>query len=86
MFRSLLRAAIAAFLMAPGLMAAEDSKTSPAETPRAPLVKLSVFPAKVELSGPRDEQRIGVVGEYADGRTWDLTRTAINFTDRKSVV
>ncbi len=40
------------------------------------LVKLAVYPAKIELTGPRDEQRIGIVGEYADGRSWDLTRTA----------
>ena len=37
----------------------------------------------LDLPGPdrfhwpvRDEQRIGIVGEYADGRTWDLSRTA----------
>jgi hypothetical protein len=30
----------------------------------------------VTLDGPRDEQRIGVLGEYADGRLWDLSRLA----------
>jgi hypothetical protein len=47
-----------------------------AEPPSVPLVKLSTYPAKIELTGPRDEQRIGIVGEYADGRTWDLAGIA----------
>ena len=41
-------------------------------TPRA----LKVFPAEVNLLGPRDSQRIGVLGEYADGRLRDLARKA----------
>jgi hypothetical protein len=46
------------------------------EPPQAALRALVVFPAKVELGGPRDEQRLVVLGEYADGRRWDLTRSA----------
>lgn len=38
--------------------------------------KLVVHPKEVKLVGPRDEQRLIVLGIWADGRTWDLTRTA----------
>jgi hypothetical protein len=38
--------------------------------------ELIVFPKDVKLSGPRDEQRLIVLGVWADGRQWDLTRTA----------
>lgn len=47
-----------------------------AEAPKAGLKTLTVYPATITLDGPRDEQRIGVVGEYADGRGWDLSRAA----------
>jgi len=47
-----------------------------AEPPSSALVKLVTYPEAIELTGPRDEQRLGVVGEFADGRTWELTRTA----------
>ncbi len=40
------------------------------------LQNLTIHPATIELTGPRDEQRIGIVGQYADGRTWDLSRSA----------
>ncbi len=46
------------------------------EAPAAALKSLTVHPAAIALDGPRDEQRIGVVGEYADGRAWDLSRAA----------
>lgn len=44
--------------------------------PTAALKTLSVFPPQVTLEGPRDEQRLIVLGIYADGRQWDLTRSA----------
>jgi hypothetical protein len=47
-----------------------------ANAPGSPLRALRVYPPKLNLSGPRDEQRLGVLGEYADGRQWDLSRTA----------
>ena len=47
-----------------------------AEPPSSALVKLVTYPEAIELTGPRDEQSLGVVGEFADGRTWELTRTA----------
>jgi len=56
-----------------------DANVNPvpqAETPRAPLRSLSVFPAKVDLDGPRAEQRLSVLGDYANGRRWDLSRQA----------
>ncbi len=46
------------------------------EPPKAALRSLVVYPSQVELQGPRDEQHLGVLGEYADGRSWELTRTA----------
>ena len=48
-----------------------------AEPPRAALNALVVFPAQVNLDGPRDEQRLIVLGDYADGRRWDLSREAV---------
>jgi hypothetical protein len=47
-----------------------------AEPPTAALKGLSVYPPKIELKGPRAEQRVGVLGEYADGRSWELTGSA----------
>jgi hypothetical protein len=47
-----------------------------AEPPKAALRSLTVFPAKIDLDGPRAEQRVVVLGEYADGRRWDLSRDA----------
>src|SRR5262245_11778406 len=44
--------------------------------PPAPLKALVVYPRPVELDGPRAEQRLGVLGEYADGRRRDLSREA----------
>jgi hypothetical protein len=74
MFRScIFRAALAMMFAGPGLLSAQETKVEP---PRSLLLKLSVYPLKIELTGPRDEQRIGVIGEYAEGRSWDLTRTA----------
>jgi Protein of unknown function (DUF1553)/Protein of unknown function (DUF1549) len=46
------------------------------ETPRAELTRLVVYPDKVELTGERAEQRLGVLAEYADGRQWDVSREA----------
>src|SRR5262249_36456143 len=36
----------------------------------------TVFPTAIDLDGPRAGQRIGVLGEYVDGRRWDLSRDA----------
>lgn len=47
-----------------------------AEPPKAALKVLTVYPTQVTLDGPRDEHRLGVLGEYADGRKWDLSRDA----------
>src|SRR5207302_1888662 len=35
-----------------------------------------VFPTRVDLTGPRDSQRLGVLAEYADGHWRDLSREA----------
>src|SRR5262249_32806167 len=42
--------------------------------PAAALRSLTLYPAAVTLSGPRDEQYLGVLGEYSDGQRRDLSR------------
>src|SRR5262249_8156853 len=52
------------------------SKSPPAPVPpKATLKTLTVYPTKISLDGPRAEQRVGVLGDYADGRAWDLGRS-----------
>lgn len=65
--------------------APQDRPPPKAESPRAALQKLTVFPEKIALNGPRDEQRLGVIGEYADGRRWDLSREATFSIDDEQV-
>lgn len=55
---------------------AQEKQSPVAEAPMAVLKGLRVYPEAVALDGPRDEQRVGVVGDYADGRSWDLARSA----------
>jgi hypothetical protein len=45
---------------------------------------LTVYPATVALVGPRAEQRVGVLGVFADGRQEDLSRVASFSVDTKS--
>lgn len=47
-----------------------------AEPPKAALRSVTVFPTSVVLDGTRAEQRLGLLGDYADGRSWELTRQA----------
>ncbi|MDB5312490.1 MAG: hypothetical protein JWO38_6692 [Gemmataceae bacterium] len=47
-----------------------------ADMPPGPAKELVVYPKEVKLSGPRDEQQLIVLGVWADGRKWDLTRAA----------
>jgi hypothetical protein len=49
------------------------SGAAPAQSPPAELV---VYPKQIKLTGPRDEQRLIVLGTWVDGRTRDLTRSA----------
>jgi hypothetical protein len=75
--RFILRGVFAVALSVPTIALGQPSQAPPrAEHPTAALRGLSVYPSHIALQGPRDEQRIGVLGEYADGRTWDLSRTA----------
>jgi hypothetical protein len=73
-----LSAFVLALLAGSPLLAAEPtSKPLPAPPPpQAPLRSLTVFPGRVSLDGPRAEQRLGVLGTYADGQQRDLTRAA----------
>src|SRR5262245_18706207 len=62
----------------PALLAA-DMPSPPvphAEPPSAALKALATYPASIDLDGARAEQRVGVLGEHADGRRWDLSRQA----------
>lgn len=54
---------------------------SAADIPGGPPRELVVYPQEVRLSGPRDEQRLVVVGVWPDGRKWDVTRVARITTD-----
>ncbi len=44
--------------------------------PRGSPKKLIVYPSQIALVGPRDEQRMIVLGVWPDGRQWDLTASA----------
>src|ERR1700730_6176285 len=82
------RGALAVLLFFPGLAGAQQPAAPPrAEAPAVPLRTLFVHPAKIALTGPRDEQRIGILAEYADGRSWDLSRSVtVTSSDPKVVV
>jgi hypothetical protein len=56
-----------------------------AAPPRAALRALVVFPKEITLDGPRDQQQLIVLGEYTDGRQWDLTRQAV-FTSQSAQI
>lgn len=56
-------------------LTAADAPGSPAPPPGQPK-ELLIYPKELKLSGPRDEQRLIVLGVWADGRKYDLTRTA----------
>ena len=47
-----------------------------AEPPAGAPKELVVYPKQIMLAGPRDEQRVVVLGVWADGRKYDLTRAA----------
>lgn len=81
------RGALAVLLFFPGLAIAQQPAAPPkAEPPSAALRMLTVHPAQIALTGPRDEQRIGILAEYADGRSWDLSRSVtVTNSDAKIV-
>lgn len=47
-----------------------------AARPTGAIQRLEIYPAKVNLGSPREEQHLGVLGEFAAGRRWDLSREA----------
>ncbi|MFO0821750.1 MAG: DUF1549 and DUF1553 domain-containing protein [Gemmataceae bacterium] len=53
-------------------LASPSFAQAPAGSPK----ELVVYPKAVKFTGPRDEQRVIVLGVWADGRKFDLTRTA----------
>ncbi len=60
------RGALAVLLLLPGVALGQQR----------PLAALQIYPPRIALGGPRDAQRVGVLGDYADGRGGDLSRTA----------
>jgi hypothetical protein len=71
--------AIACFFSQPAVFAADQ----PAGSPR----QLIVYPSSIKLTGSRDGQRLIVLGEWADGRKWDLTAsTRITPADSKTAL
>ena len=56
--------------------AAKAAAAAPSAAPAGKLVKVTVHPAKVTLSGGGNTQRFLVFGHYADGRVRDLTSVA----------
>ena len=52
------------------------ARLAAADPPPGSPKELLVSPKKVELAGPRDEQRLIVTGVWPDGRRFDLTRVA----------
>ena len=55
-----------------GLTPPAQAASPPAGAPK----ELLVHPKAVKLAGPRDTQRLVVLGVWADGRRWDLTPSA----------
>jgi len=68
----MLRFLFAACALALGSPAFANEPPPPTGAPK----ELLAFPKAVKLTGPRAEQRVIVLGVWADGRTFDLTRTA----------
>jgi hypothetical protein len=85
--RTLPRWAYGLVFLLPPLARAQETNSPPpkAEAPRAALKAMEVYPPQVKLQGPRDEQRLGVLGSHADGRTWELT-TAAKYTSSDAKV
>jgi hypothetical protein len=81
-------AAFVGGVMGPITLLAAESAKPPLPLPmppRAPLQSVTVFPSQVLLDGPRDRQQLLVLGTYADGQQWDLTRQAV-FTSSSTQV
>jgi|SRR5579883_175524 len=56
--------------------AASTARATDPQPPVGTPKELIVYPKQVKLVGPRDEQRLIILGVWADGRKWDLTRVA----------
>jgi hypothetical protein len=67
------RWAFALLLLLPPGLAAQEKHAAP---PKEALRSIEVYPPQIRLQGPRDEQRLGVLGRHADGRAWEWTRSA----------
>src|SRR6266436_2169272 len=65
--------AASGLLFVPSLSLAKGPEAKPRDSV---LRSITVFPSKIALDGPRDEQRLVVMGEYSDLTHKDLTRNA----------
>jgi hypothetical protein len=65
-------------LFASTVLAMSLGTASAAESipPSAAVRELNVFPQQIAFSGPRAEQRLGILSMHTDGRQWDDSRTA----------
>src|SRR5262245_44322556 len=61
-----------AFCLAGTATSADEPKLEPIVVGQP--VRLEVFPATINLSGPRSRMQLVVTGHYADGSVQDLTR------------
>ncbi len=64
------------FCVSTSRVAAQKDGVPQVQPPAGAPTSLEIYPAIVELTGPRDEQRIGVLGRFAADRTWEITRQA----------
>jgi hypothetical protein len=53
--------------------------------PAGAIRQLVAFPSEISLTGPRAEERIGVLGVHVDGRQWDET-SATKFVSRNAAI
>jgi hypothetical protein len=81
-----LRWAFVLFLATPVCFAGESQAPAKAEPPKATLQELSVYPPAILLKGPRAEQRVGVLGIYDGGRSWDWSRSATLVSSNPAIV
>jgi hypothetical protein len=76
-----------AVMLVCGTAPGADAPGAPvAAAPTAPLSTLTVYPPQITLDGPRVGQRLGVLGEHADGRQWDYARAAAFTSSNPAVV
>jgi len=67
---------LSAVVMAVGLLGTAAATAADKAAARPEIAKLTVFPATLELNGPRDSRRLIVTGYDAGGRAFDVSSQA----------